>query len=214
MFRSAPPNMNNNLLKARLRLWFLFAAAIVLLVPFVFENRILISDPNSSIPTYLKNFQRGSAGLGIAGDYKNSISFSGLEPGDIILGGYPDCSYGEYSHAALYIGSNEVIEGNADSGIAIQSIFHFSSYSQVALLRIEAPAELKTHAVEYALAHRGKAFYPLAFKNGERIWNCSKIMWKAYMEQGIDLDPLHDIWVKPESFKTSPYARLIDEKKV
>ena len=59
----------------------------------------------------------------------NDISFEGLE-GDIVLGAYPHCAYGRYSHAALYVGSGQIIEGYADLGITLQSIEHFREYPQ------------------------------------------------------------------------------------
>lgn len=200
--------------KARLRLWSLFGVAVFLCLLIFVENRTVILNPQGSILTYLSNFCHGNGGLGTVGDYHNPISFSGLEAGDIVLGGYPNCGYGEYSHVALYIGDNQILEGYADSGLTVQNLSHFRTYSQVALLRVEVDPVLKAQAVTYALQKRGGAFYPLAFKKGDRVWNCSKIMWKAYAEQGIDLDPLHDLWVKPETFKDSPYVKVISEKKI
>ena len=202
-------------LSDKLRLWFLFSAGFIMLFLFLAENRVLISNPNSSLATYGYSLRQGHGGMGRVGDYRNNISFTGLEPGDIIIGGYPDCGYGDYSHAALYIGDGLIIEGYADTGLSVQSLDHFRTYSKVALLNVLAPPEVKAQAVSYALAHCGEVFYPLAFKRGERVWNCSKIMWKAYKEQGIELDPLYDdIWVKPESFKDSPLVRVISEKNV
>ena len=57
------------------------------------------------------------------------------------------------------------------------------------LLKIKAPSEHKQAAVNYAENHLGQLFYPVAFKPGERIWNCTKIVWEAYRQQGMTCPP-------------------------
>ena len=52
----------------------------------------------------------------------------------------------------------------------------------------ESGSAVKKQAVEYVRRQQGAMFYPLAFKAGDRYWNCTKIMWKAYREQGLDFD--------------------------
>ena len=97
-------------------------------------------------------------------------------------------------------------------GITLNSVAHFREYSQAAILRVEAPQEVKLAAAQYAWQNENGMFFPLAFKPGERIWNCTKIIWKAYMIQGVDLDSVGDIWVAPDSFYASPWVNIIEER--
>jgi uncharacterized protein YycO len=67
-------------------------------------------------------------------------------------------------------------------------------------------------AVEYARAQIGKIFHPLAFKPGDQYWNCTKIIWKAYAENGVDLDALNDVWLTPDAFLNSPWVEKLYER--
>jgi len=184
----------------------LLAAAVVS------DNLHLFQNKEAVMYTYIDNASNGKVAYGCNVQYDNDISFAGLEPGDIILGGYPDCAYGRFSHAGIYIGNGQVIEGIIDYGIHTRSIDHFREYTQVCLLQVEAEPEVKKKAVEYAQKFTGSLFYPLAFKPGDRVWNCSKVMWKAYAEQGINLDQGRDLWISPDTFYYSPYVNIIREK--
>lgn len=153
----------------------------------------------------------GDVGYGKLEVFFTPISFEGLEPGDIILGGYPGCSYGRFSHAGIYMGDEKVIEAYVDLGITIQSIFHYWDYKEICLLKVNAEREKKEAAVEYLEDMIGRLFYPTAFKPGDRIWNCSKIIWKAYYQQGIDLDDSGDFWVSPDMFYNTTFTTVIRE---
>ncbi|MDR1615982.1 MAG: hypothetical protein LBR98_03110 [Syntrophomonadaceae bacterium] len=196
-----------------LRLWILPLVAVVLCGLIFMENRTVITDTEGAVKFYLRSLKQGHGGIGDEGNFNNSISFAGLAVGDIVLGGYPNCGYGEYSHAALYIGEGMVLEGYGN-GIYIQPVNRFRSYSQVALLKVEVAPEVKARAVDYALRQYKEAFYPLAFKKNERVWNCSKIIWKSYEKYGINLDYSNDLWIMPSIFKNSSYVRVIDERKI
>ena len=39
-----------------------------------------------------------------------------------------------------------------------------------------------------------------------------KIIWQAYMMQGIDLDSVGDLWIAPDSFYASPWVKIIEER--
>jgi len=82
----------------------------------------------------------------------------------------------------------------------------------VALLKVNAPEKIKLAAAEYAKQNEKEMFFPLAFKPGERIWNCTKIIWSAYMKQGINLDSTGDIWIAPDSFYYSPWVNVTEER--
>jgi hypothetical protein len=184
---------------------------VLLLIPAAVQNQEAIANPEGALKTYLHNAQQGNIGFGLAGFYNNQMSFEGLEPGDLVLGGYPDCAYGRFSHAAIYLGNDQVAEAYAEVGVLISPVQHFHSYSQVCLLKVNAAPEIKQKAVEYIMSKRGALFYPIAFKPGDRIWNCTKIMWKAYAVQGVDLDSGNDIWVTPDSFYRSSWVTVIRE---
>ena len=192
----------------------IFPLLTVLLALSIYsDNRQVFANQDSSMYTYINNLRYGNIGYGSASSSQgNNISFKELEIGDIILGGYPGCAYGRFSHAAIYIGNGQVIEGYLDTGISIHSIEHFWDYSQIALLRVEATDEVKLAATEYAKQNKGDMFFSLAFKEGDRIWNCTKIIWQAYMEQGLDLDSVGDIWVAPDSFYNSSRVTIIEER--
>lgn len=181
---------------------------------FWFDNGQSACSPHGAVQIYLHNAFQGKVGFGEAGYYNNRVSFDGLEPGDIVLGGYPGGAYGKFTHAGIYIGNGRVIEAYADMGVLSQPVEHFRSYSQVCLLKVDADPELKNKAVEYVEDKQGELFYPIAFKPGDRIWNCTKILWKAYARQGLDLDSSDDIWVCPDAFYESPYVKIIREESV
>lgn len=193
---------------------FIFPIVIVLLAAAVYcDNREVFANPNASMYTYIDSLRYGNIGYGSQSSSQgNRISFKELEIGDIIVGGYPGCAYGRFSHAAIYIGDDEVMEGFLDSGVTRQSIEHFWNYSEIALLRVEAADEVKLAAARYAIQNQGEIFFPLAFKAGDRIWNCTKIIWQAYMQQGVDLDSVGDIWIAPDSFYNSQWVTIIEER--
>ena len=186
---------------------------LILLAFIVADNQHLLSGRRDSvIYTYANSFIKGEIGSGYGANSDSKVSFSDLEPGDIVLGGWPHCAYGRFSHAGIYVGDNKVLEGFVDYGLSIQELSHYLNYSEVSILRVEASREIKDQAVAYALAREGQMFYPVAFKQGERYWNCSKIIWQAYHVQGIDLDIINDLWIAPESFSASPNVTVIYEK--
>lgn len=186
---------------------------VILLTVIGAENTQLISRLKQSvIYTYANSFMKGEIGSGYGSPAPGPASFINLEPGDIVLGGWPNCAYGRFSHAGLYIGDNQVIEGYVDYGLSVQELSHYLEYSELCLLRVDASPEIKKQAVAYAIEHQGDMFYPVAFKKGGRLWNCTKIIWAAYQNEGINLDPINDLWIAPESFENSPYVEILYEK--
>jgi hypothetical protein len=195
------------------RLLVLPAFFLILLLFIGWDNRSLLPRIRESvINTYIQSLSHGRFGTGYGYASADRVSFAQLEPGDIILGGWPNCAYGRFSHVGLYVGSNQVLEGYVDYGLNLQDLDHYRDYSEVCLLRVNASQEVKDRAVAYALARQGQLFYPVAFKPGERYWNCSKIIWRAYKNQGLDLDELGDLWIAPESFTASRYVKILYEK--
>jgi uncharacterized protein YycO len=192
----------------------LFPGIFFILLAFItMDNLQLVTGGRDSVIfTYANSFVKGEIGPGYGIASRDEVSFSNLEPGDIVLGGWPNCAYGRFSHAGIYLGDNMVLEGYVDYGLSIQELSHYLNYSELCLLRVEASREIKDQAVAYALARQGQMFYPVAFKQGERYWNCTKIIWQAYNRQGINLDTINDLWIAPESFSASPSVKILYEK--
>ncbi|MDD2586096.1 MAG: YiiX/YebB-like N1pC/P60 family cysteine hydrolase [Syntrophomonadaceae bacterium] len=186
--------------------------SIMLALAIACENSHIFYNRNASMYVYLQGVKQGNFGYGFDINHNNGISFSGLEPGDIILGGYPGCAYGRFSHAGLYIGNGQVIESFGELGVNIQPIEHYRDYTEICLLRVNLPEEIKKDAVKYTMKYEGAMFYPVAFKPGDRLWNCSKIMWQAYIEQGVDLALFDDFWIAPDNFYYSSQVSIIREK--
>jgi uncharacterized protein YycO len=162
--------------------------------------------------TYLRSFASGVVGSGYGSSTTEDIPFSVLEPGDILLGGWPNCAYGKYSHAGLYLGDGEVMEAYVDCGVCVQSLNHYSDYTELCFLRVNLSKQIKAKVIEVAYNHEGDTFYPVAFKQNDRYYNCSDIIWKVYKEQGINLDAYNDIWIAPDSFRDSPDVKILFEK--
>jgi uncharacterized protein YycO len=191
------------------RLLILPIIGLLVLIVILLNNINLFKGRESITFIYLDSLRKGNAGYGQISEYNNNISLSSLKPGDILLGGWPDCAYGAFSHAGLYLGNGEVLEGYVDSGITINSVEHYKDYAKACILRVQTSEDVKKEVIKYARKQEGKIFYPVAFKSGERYWNCSKIIWKSYMEQNIDLDNSHDLWIAPVVFYNSPYTKII-----
>ena len=186
---------------------------LFLLLFIVIQNWSLLSgNRNSVIYTYWRSFLAGEIGSGYGSAQAYYIPFESLEPGDILLGGWPNCAYGKYSHAGLYLGDGEVLEAYVDCGVCIQPLGHYDEYTQICFLRVNVSPEIKRSVLHTARSMVGKTFYPVAFKQNDRYYNCSSVIWKSYAEHGIDLDINHDIWVAPASFQDSSYVSTIFEK--
>lgn len=187
---------------------------LVLLGSIGLDNRRLWPRIHESVLfTYLDSLQKGQFGTGYGYPAPDHISFAGLEPGDIVLGGWPNCAYGRFSHVGLYVGNDQVMEGYVDLGLTLQDVDHYRNYSDICLLKVKADSQLKHRVAAYAMARQGQMFYPAAFKPGERYWNCSKIIWSAYLQEGIDLDELGDLWIAPEKFMDSRHVEILYEKR-
>jgi hypothetical protein len=98
----------------------LLAAGISLANPQAFEK-------GSVARIYVQNAFRAKQVTDCEGYYGNQIDFSGLEPGDLILGSYPECSYGHYSHAGLYLEKEKCWKVLWIWELYIQNIEHYRS---------------------------------------------------------------------------------------
>lgn len=165
--------------------------------------------PETVPACYFRNAVQGRVGSGYFGGSGNQIDFSMLKPGDILLGGKPGGAYGHFTHAGLYLGEGQVIEGYVDCGVTRQEVECYHRYDWACILRVKAPDDVRKKAVEYASRQEGKLFYPGAFKPGERYWNCTKLIWAAYYRQGIDLDSGQDLWITPDAICHSSWVMVV-----
>lgn len=163
----------------------------------------------SAAPAYIENLLQGKNSTGVYTGRMNRLDFSLIQPGDILLAGNPESCYGHFTHAGIYLGDGWVLEGYVDCGVSRQRIEHYHSYEWACILRVKLPPEKRAAALEYALSQEYKTFYPAAFKNGERYWNCTKLIWEAYRRQGVDLDSFDDLWIVPDYIYFSPQVELI-----
>ena len=187
--------------------------AILLLSLIVIQNwSLLTRNQDSVVYTYLHSFSAGVIGSGYGDAAGGYIPFSSLQPGDILLGGWPNCAYGKYAHAGLYLGQGQVLEAMVDSGVCIQSVEHFTDYTSLCFIRVNTSDKIKAKVVAAARQHVGAVFYPVTFKQNDRFYNCTDVIWQVYQQQGINLDPNNDFWVTPDSFRDNPYVRIIFEK--
>lgn len=186
---------------------------LLLLLLVIFQNwPLLTQNKNSVVYTYLRSFASGEIGSGYGSATAEDIPFYLLEPGDILLGGWPNCAYGQYSHAGLYLGDGEVLEAYVDYGVCVQPLGHYNDYSYLCLIKVNVSQETKAKAIAAGRSYVGQTFYPVAFKHNDRFYNCSSIIWKAYQEQGVNLDINNDIWMAPDRFRDGPYVKVIFEK--
>lgn len=167
---------------------------LALIVMIVLDNPGYVQRfQQSAAPRYVQYFLEGRHPTGINSGKRNHLDFSQLQPGDILLAGNPDSCYGHFTHAGIYLGEGRVLEGYVDCGISRQPLEHYRSYEWACILRVRIPGIMRQRAVEYALEQEHKTFYPVAFKNGKNYWNCTKLIWEAFLREGVDLDSFGDL---------------------
>ncbi|HPF20943.1 MAG TPA: YiiX/YebB-like N1pC/P60 family cysteine hydrolase [Syntrophomonas sp.] len=199
----------------RFRITIFPVMGLLLLLLVIGQNwPLLTENPNSVVYTYFHSFVSGEIGSGYGQAAAGEIPFHLLEPGDILLGGWPNCAYGKYSHAGLYLGNGEVLEAYVDYGVCVQPLDHYYQYTNLSLVKVNVSEEIKTRAIKAGRSYIGQTFYPVAFKHNNRYYNCSSIIWKAYQEQGINLDINNDIWVAPDRFRDNPYVKVLFTKEM
>lgn len=157
----------------------------------------------------IKALAQGYFGSGIPSGRGNELDLSDIQPGDILLGGYDGATYGKFTHAAIYEGEGIAWQGWLSSGVSQVSIERFRYYDRACILRVNTDSENRRQAVEMVAGWDGQLFFPLAFKPGDRVWNCTKIIWEAYRRLGVDLDSGDDLWITPDNMYRSPRVSVI-----
>ena len=162
----------------------------------------------------LSSAGKGHFGTGNFSSTPNNLDLSILEPGDILLGGNPGGSYGHYTHAGIYIGNNRVVTMYTSTGVYLEPPSAYHRYHWAAVGRVKASPQQKKEAVSYCRSQVGSPFYILSPKAEDGLWYCSKLIWYAYLKQGIDLDPLNSYWVLPDAFVQSPHVQILEKAEV
>ena len=194
------------------RHYFLILSSICLILTtaiLVTAPRLPESAAQSLAATFTQGLLQGHAPTGIYTGRVNRLDFKHLQPGDILLGGKPKAAYGHFTHAGLYLGQGWVLEGYVDCGLSRQDVAHYHFYDWACILRVKLSPEEREKVLQYAQQQEFKPFYPAAFKTGERYWNCTKLIWAAYRQVGIDLDAASDLWISPDALYFSPYIEII-----
>lgn len=184
--------------------------AVLLAVAIIVANPGYIKRfSHTSAPLFVRSLIQGKSSTGVYAGRANNLDFSRVEPGDILLAGDHDSCYGHFTHAGIYLGQGMVLEGYVDCGVSRQRQEHYLYYDWACVARVKLPPEQRQAALDYALKQEYKTFYPIAFKNGDRYWNCTKVIWASYLRQGVDLDSNSDLWVTPDSIYHSQMLEVV-----
>ncbi|MCA0269993.1 MAG: hypothetical protein LCH53_12370 [Bacteroidetes bacterium] len=104
--------------------------------------------------------------------------------------------------------SQDVLERRADSWFYQDGIGALKN-SNVMYVR-DASWANRLDAVEYAMDQRGERYSLAAIKTESDEWYCSLLVWKAYDEQGIDLDGwFFTFWVSPNTLDESDKTTIV-----
>lgn len=152
---------------------------------------------------------RGNLGTGKFGGTPNQLDLTLLQPGDILLGGNAGGSYGHFTHAGLYIGDNKVVDMYISTGVYITEAETYHQYDWAAILRVKANPEKKRAVISYVNNQVGSPFFILTPKSENGLWYCTKLIWCAYLKQGINLDAFNSYWIIPDAFWYSPHTQVV-----
>jgi len=161
-----------------------------------------------------------------------------LEPGDILLetGITPNDFFvgigGTYfTHSAIYIGNQEVAEAagsflNHADDVSIklltQSSWWRTDVRTWAVIRPSVTSDIKLKAVQYAINkanESGVVFAIDASREDDKKFYCSKLVWKAYQQAGVDLETITGIggvatnfWVMPDDLYYGSSRTIVQQK--
>lgn len=191
-------------------LWLLLVLDLILALVIMGINGYNWQNTSSRVMGQsIKALAQGHFGSGIPSGRGNDLDLSVIQPGDILLGGYDGATYGKFTHAAIYEGEGIAWQGWLSSGVSRVRIERFLDYDRACILRVNTDSENRRQAVEMVAGWDGQLFYPLVFKPGDRVWNCTKIIWEAYRRLGLDLDAGDDLWITPDNIYRSPRVSVI-----
>lgn len=157
---------------------------------------------------------KGQLGTGSFGNVENQLDLSLLQPGDIMLAGNHGGSYGKYTHCGIYVGHNSVIDMYISTGVYLADTSVYHHYDRAAILRVKSTPKQRQAAVRYAMSQVGEPFFILAPKREDGLWYCSKLIWLAYRQAGIDLVEHPSYWVTPDDLLYSPAVKVVDRSEM
>jgi ATP/maltotriose-dependent transcriptional regulator MalT len=111
----------------------------------------------------------------------------------------------------LHLRASEWHEQNQRHSEAVDYALNARDYDRACILRSKTTLKNRRQAVATVANWNGQVFYPLVFKPGDRIWNCTKIIWEAYHRLGLDLDSGRDLWIVPDNLYQSPLVTIVAE---
>lgn len=131
----------------------------------------------------------------------------GLEPGDVIVVAAPECAFGHFGHAGLYLGDGDVLGQHVQRGTFISHVSSLAGWDVIIVLRPDVPAATRQAAADWGRATAGRPFAMLAHRHDPRWTNCSTICATAYDHVGIDLCP-GDWLIVPDDLYRSERLRI------
>ncbi len=144
-------------------------------------------------------------------DWQTFITEADMQPGDIVLArrdlatcrplNYKCQAFrlfdGYWLHTGIVVtgpdGTLHLAEATPERNVSVlpleQAMSSFSFSREFALLRVDAPPEVRQAAADYALAQQGKLFSEAYWDKGRTDgYYCSQLVWAAYLHAGVDLD--------------------------
>lgn len=145
----------------------------------------------------------------------NIVQPFGVDPGYKGIGSIGDILIALDSitdHVAIVKDSYTVIEAHPDTdNVAYRDNNWGERYDEIKGLRVSTSSTNKSKAVQYAEAQLGEPYSLFATRNQSSKWYCSLLVWRAYKEQGIDIEGTNgDIggYVTPGDILDSPYTSV------
>ncbi len=111
----------------------------------------------------------------------------------------------EWTHAGIYIGGDELIESDL-AGVHYSNITDWDdpNLTWVTALTVKnddgSPIsnDVRAAIVEFAVDQEGKLYDPQLWQKSDNpnslMWYCSELVWAAYQQQDIELEPNPDAW--------------------
>jgi|GEM_PF-5348698 len=132
-----------------------------------------------------------------------------MEPGDIVLCHNPRGAYGYWTHAVLYVGGGTIIDSNDFvRGTVRKPLESYSSYNEVAVVRVKTSARKRWQAARWARGQVGRAYSPFSSLVDEHSEYCSKLVWEAFAKQNVIVAPRHH-WLVPDDLAASARVKWI-----
>jgi hypothetical protein len=133
-----------------------------------------------------------------------------LQPGDVLLRRYDHylgshLTPGYYSHAAIYVGQDEVAHMLAD-GICKEDILTFCRTDAVAVLRCMSPGMAEAAVIEANYWLAKGVDYDYEFEAEDEEFYCTEFVWVCFQE---DNRIEYDKYILPDDFLESKIFKMV-----